>query len=84
MVFWPNIDTQLLGIINITPAGVITRFNHAAEIMFGWTAQEVIGQNIKLLMPEKYSKDHDVYLQNYLTTGVRKGILIFNSNTHFE
>jgi two-component system sensor kinase FixL len=52
--------------------------------MFGWTAQEVIGQNIKLLMPEKYSKDHHIYLQNYLTTGVRKGTFSFNSKTYFE
>ena len=65
------------GIINITPAGIITRFNHAAEAMFGWPATEIIGQNISLLMPEKYIKNHDSYLQNYLSTGVKHGKIYF-------
>ena len=41
--------------------------------MFGWTAEEMIGQNIKMLMPEKFSREHDMYLQTYLSTGVKKG-----------
>lgn len=65
------LQTVADGIINITPGGIVTRFNHAAEIMFGWSAAEVIGQNISMLMPERYGQNHDTYLQNYLNTGIK-------------
>jgi PAS domain S-box-containing protein len=68
------LQTVADGIINITPIGIIVRFNHAAELMFGYTAQEVIGKNITMLMPERFSRDHHIYLNNYLTTGVKKVI----------
>lgn len=66
--------TVVDGIITINPKGVIQRFNTSAEGMFGYTAAEVVGQNIKMLQPEYVSINHDEYLRKYLETGIKKVI----------
>jgi PAS domain S-box-containing protein len=53
------------GIITIDDHGTVTTFNPAAERIFGYFAGEVIGQNIKMLMPEPYHSQHDSYIDNY-------------------
>ncbi|MDT0499082.1 PAS domain S-box protein [Algiphilus sp. W345] len=63
------LDTAVDGIITIDDRGIVESFNHAAERMFGYAADEVIGRNIKLLMPQPYRRDHDQYIKNYLSTG---------------
>lgn len=54
------------GIVAITEAGVIESFNPAAEIIFGYTAKEVTGKNVRMLLPEEQRKKHDAILKYYL------------------
>lgn len=67
-------NTVLDGLITITDQGMIRSFNMSASRIFGYTPEEVIGQNVKMLMPDPYHSNHDTYLKNYLTTGDKKVI----------
>lgn len=55
-------------IIVIDAKGAIEVFNRAAEVMFGYKAKELIGQNLKILMPSPYREEHAQYLDNYHRT----------------
>jgi len=66
------IQSMLDGMITIDGHGRIQRFNRAAERIFGYPSQEVIGQNVSMLMPEPDHSRHDSYLRNYLTGGEAK------------
>uniref|UniRef100_Q47C76 Sensor protein FixL n=1 Tax=Dechloromonas aromatica (strain RCB) TaxID=159087 RepID=Q47C76_DECAR len=66
------IDNMLEGVIRIDRVGRISAFNKAAENIFGYTASEVLGNNVKMLMPSPYREEHDDYLGNYAATGERK------------
>lgn len=68
------VDTIVDGIIVIDARGLVQTLNPAAVTLFGYPADEVQGQNIKMLMPEPYAHGHDGYLSNYLTTGDKKVI----------
>ena len=57
------------GVITIDKDGVIKTFNPASEMLFGYEAEEVIGQNVKILMPEPYVSRHDGYISTYLESG---------------
>lgn len=56
----------------IDETGHILSFSAAAERMFGYTEDEVLGENVSMLMPSPDRERHDSYLSNYMTTGDRK------------
>ncbi len=60
------------GIISIDARGFIQTVNAAAERLFGYDASELLGQNVKMLMPAPYRDEHDGYLAHYITTGEKK------------
>lgn len=66
------VDTSIDGIVSIGANGIIQSYNRAAEKIFGYSEEEVIGQNVKMLMPDPYQDAHDGFLSNYLKTGHRK------------
>jgi len=63
------LDTAVDAIVIIDERGIIESFNPAGEQMFGYTAAEIIGQNVNRLMPEPFSSEHTSYIQRYLRTG---------------
>ena len=63
------LDSARDAIISIDRRGRVTLFNQAAEAIFGYTAAEVLGRNVHVLMPQPYADQHDQYLHNYHTTG---------------
>lgn len=66
------IENAIDGIITIDARGLIETINPAAATIFEYAPEEIIGQNIKILMPEPDHSRHDRYIHNYQQTGVRK------------
>ena len=63
------VNTMRDGLITINERGFIDSINPAAEIIFGYSAAEILGKNVTLLMPDSYKSKHIQGLQKYLTTG---------------
>lgn len=68
--FQALLDVAVDAIIIIDQGGAIETFNLSAERLFGYSADEVIGANVSLLMPEPHAALHDQHMQRYLSTGV--------------
>ncbi len=66
------LNTVIDGILTINEKGIVSSFNPAAEKLFGCKAEDVIGKNIKMLMPEQYSSNHDKYIRHHIETGEKK------------
>ena len=66
------VDTATEGIVTIDARGLIETVNGAAEKLFNYSVHELVGQNVKVLMPEPYHSEHNAYLTRYLETGQRR------------
>jgi len=67
-------DNVIDSVIVINEKGIIENANPATEHIFGYTPDEVIGQNVGLLMPESVRSEHDGYLADYCESGVKNNI----------
>jgi PAS domain S-box-containing protein len=66
------LESAVIGIITIDDRGLIETVNPATERLFGYSAAELIGHNVKILMPEPYRAEHDGYIASYIKTRVKK------------
>ncbi len=69
---WAAVETAVEGIITIDHRGIVEYANLAAYHMFDYTAEELLGHSINMLMPKPFREEHDGYLENYLATGEKK------------
>jgi len=72
VLFQTLISTAVDGIMVIDEIGRVRVYNRACEGLFGYTPDEVIGQNVKMLMPEPYRAEHDAYIERYKRTGEKR------------
>ena len=63
------LETAVEGIVTIDARGVIEAVNPAAEQIFDYTASELIGQNVSILIPMPIRAEHDTYLERYISGG---------------
>lgn len=68
------VQTLVDGIITINERGLIESVNPAVERLFGYTEDELLGKNIKMLMPSPYREQHDAFLARYVATGTGRVI----------
>src|SRR5690625_6607178 len=66
------LDTTVDAIITIDDQAIIKSYNISAERLFLYTPDEVLGKNVKILMPEPYRREHDDYIQNYHIPVIRR------------
>jgi len=63
------LDSIDAAVITIDPSGIILENNAASSRIFGYSSEELVGQNVSMLMPEPYRSEHDGYLHNHISTG---------------
>jgi PAS domain S-box-containing protein len=63
------LDSAVDAVVTIDERGVIDSVNPAVERLFGYPSSELIGRNVRVLMPEPYRDAHDGYIRDYLRTG---------------
>ena len=66
------IDSALDGMIVIDTSGTVLLYNAACERLFGYSAEEVLGSNVNMLMTQPDRTNHDTYIRNYLQTGTAR------------
>jgi two-component system, LuxR family, sensor kinase FixL len=77
-ILWPMpsreiealLDAAVDAVVMIDHRGTISVFNRSAERLFGYSAEEIVGQNVKMLMPPSWRAEHDGYLDRYARTGI--------------
>lgn len=71
-LFQTLITTAVDGIMVIDEFGNVRVYNRACETLFGYGPEEVVGKNVKMLMPEPYRAEHDAYIERYKNTGEKR------------
>ncbi len=66
------LDTVPDAMIVIDEHGLMRSFSAAAERLFGYSAGDVLGKNVKMMMPSPYRENHDAYVERYLRTGEKR------------
>jgi PAS domain S-box-containing protein len=66
------LQSAVAAIVTIDERGIIENINPATERLFGYDAEELVGKNVKILMPEPYAQEHDGYIASYVRTGAKK------------
>jgi two-component system, LuxR family, sensor kinase FixL len=66
------LDTVPDALVVIDERGIVQSFSVAAERLFGFSSDEVIGRNVSILMPSPYREAHDSYIERYFATGERR------------
>ncbi|HEX6201315.1 MAG TPA: PAS domain S-box protein [Thermoanaerobaculia bacterium] len=66
------LETAVDAFVTIDERGIIQSLNPSAERMFGYASAEVVGENVKVLMPSPWREEHDRYLGRYLETGEKR------------
>ncbi len=62
-------DTAVDAIVSIDSKGTIISVNNATENLFGWSAEQMVGNNVSMLIPEPDKSEHDGYISRFITTG---------------
>lgn len=65
-------DAAVNAILTIDPRGTVQSINAATTRLLGYVKDELLGQNVRMIMPEPYAREHDGYLKTYLDTGAKK------------
>lgn len=66
------VETAIDGILLIDQCGKVLMVNSAVTVMFGFTEEEMLGENISILMPSPDRENHEFYIRNYRETGIKK------------
>ncbi len=66
------LESAVSAIIAIDEHGIVRSVNPATEKMFGYSADEILGENIKMLMPDPYRGEHDGYIDRHVKTGTKR------------
>jgi PAS domain S-box-containing protein len=66
------LETTIDGIVTVDEDGIILSFNRSAERIFGYSEEEILGKNVKELMPDTHRYRHDSFMERYFETGERR------------
>ena len=66
------LEQSILAVVTIDEKNNITFYNGAAQKLWGYTPSEVLGKNIKILVPQEHKANHDSYVNSHRQTNINK------------
>lgn len=66
------LEQSILAVVTIDEKNNITFYNDAAQNLWGYTPSEVLGKNIKILVPQEHKANHDSYVNSHRQTNINK------------